>query len=126
MNDNENNTLEPEIIYDENFPMEEHTCPKCGCRHNHKFIWDWGKFWLGKVSNKLIAWVAYMVLQFITMLTGKIPEANVGTFIWVTAIVTFIFMLAGAIDTAVENAKITADFKAGIMKEIKKTIEGGK
>jgi len=117
-------TNESGIWHDKNNALEEHICPNCYKNHTHKFQWDWGKFWKGKVSNKLIAWVVYMVLQFIALLTKTIPEAHAGTFIWVTAIVTFIFMLAGAVDTAVENMKITAEFKAGLTKEIRKLLEG--
>jgi len=99
--------------------LEEHTCPECGCMHKHRFAWDWGKFVVGKMSNKFIAWTAYMVLQFVALFLKIIPDRYTGTLLWVTAIVTFIFMLAGAIDQAVANAKITAEFKASLLKELK-------
>jgi len=102
--------------------LENHTCPDCGREHTHRFSWDWGKFWQGKVSNKLFAWIVYMTLQFIALLSGIIPEAAVNTLLWVSAVVTFIFMLAGAIDTAVGNMKITAEFKAGVLKELKESL----
>ena len=112
--------------YDSANALEAHECPKCGFEHTHKFCWQWGKFWVGKVSNKLLAFIVYMVLQFILLL-GKFVPDNIK---WITVIVSFaitgIFMLAGAIDQAVANAKITAEFKASLAKEVKLLKKTGK
>ena len=96
--------------------------------------WSWPKFWIGKLSNKFIAWVTYMVLQFLALLSGQIPDEHIGTLLWVSAIVTFIFMLAGAIDVAVTNAQIKLSGEAKwtneqVKQAIKKVVgppqEGG-
>ena len=115
-----------EIDVDSANALEEHVCPHCGERHTHRFQWDWGKFFVGKISNKFIAWLVYMVFQFIAILSEKVPYEWTGYILTVSTIVTGIFMLAGAIDIAVENAKITADFKAGLSKQINKTVQGDK
>lgn len=75
--------------------------------------WSWTKFWIGKLSNKFIAWVVYMTLQFIALLTKVIPEQYIGSLITWSGIVTLVFMLAGAIDIAVSNAAITLEAKYG-------------
>lgn len=75
--------------------------------------WSWTKFWIGKLSNKLIAWTVYMILQFIALLTGIVPKEYIGTVITWSGIITVIFMLAGAIDNAVSNATITLEAKYG-------------
>ena len=81
--------------------------------------WNWTEFWKGKLSNKFIAFIVYMVYMF---LTSFIPNVSNNDVLWASTIVTVIFMLAGSIDTAVSNAKITADFKAGIQKDISATV----
>jgi len=121
------------LDHDKTNALEKHTCPNCGHEHTHKFQWDKGKFWVGKVKNKFIAWCYYMLLQsvllFVVLFHPKIPsEIIIGivhVIIIVSAIVTFIFMLAGAIDIAVGNAKISAELKASILKEIKENLGGG-
>ena len=76
------------------------------------------KFFKVKCSNKLLAWVAYMVLQYVGLLSRVIPNEWVGVLLIVTAIVTIIFMLCGPIDNAVSGMKITAELRAGIQKNI--------
>ena len=100
------------IPHDSANALELHDCPACGFEHTHKFCWDAGKFWVGKVKNKFIAWIVYITIQSIALFTKIIPAQHVGTLIIVTAIVTFIFMLAGSIDAAVGNARIALEGKA--------------
>lgn len=78
--------------------------------------WSWTKFAIGKLSNKLIAWIVYMVLQFNILSNCIVPDDQKKWVIIASAIVTVIFMLAGAIDNAVSNMKINAELKAGISK----------
>jgi len=92
--------------------LVEHICPHCGMKHSHKFQWDWGKFIVGKMGNKFLAWATYMVLQFILLLTGKLTE-GVTVLLIVSASVTGLFMLAGAIDLAVSQAEIKANLSTG-------------
>lgn len=81
--------------------------------------WSWTEFWKGKLNNKFIAWFVYMIIQVIVIFTGKLPADQTSTIIIISAIVTVIFMLAGAIDKAVSNAQISAEFKASMLKESK-------
>ena len=71
-----------------------YTCENCGevhearcpaCNTSIKPVWSWTKFLIGKLGNKLVAWVSYMVLQYIALLTGVIPEQWIGRLIIVTA-----------------------------------------
>ena len=107
------------IPHDSVNALEVHACPKCGFEHTHKFCWQWGKFFVGKLSNKLLAFAVYMVLQFILLLGTFVPNDIKWIIVIVSFAITAIFMTAGAIDQAVANAKITAEFKASIAKEIK-------
>ena len=91
--------------------------------------WSWTKFWIGKLSNKFIAWVVSTVLVFITLFHNGWTNVNSETVILVVwGAVTFIYMLHGAIDIAVENMKISAELKAGasIEKKITDGIGGGR
>jgi len=100
------------IPHDDQNALEEHECPQCKLRHTHKFQWDKGKFWVGKVKNKAIAWAYYMLLQTLIIFIPFVP-VQVELVVIVSAVVTFIFMLAGAIDIAVANMKIIAELKYG-------------
>lgn len=84
------------------------------------FKWDWAKFWRGKVGNKFIAWVTTTILVF-CMIEYELFHNDRSEFIAliVWGIATVVFMLNDAIDAAVRNAKINADFKVGISKETK-------
>ena len=83
---------------------------------------SWTKFWIGKLSNKFIAWVVATVLVYITLFrNGWInPESEMAILI-VWGSVTFIYMLHGAIDTAVSNAKINLEGKASVGRTTTKT-----
>jgi len=115
-------------MFDEANGNEEHVCPQCGALHTHKVSWSWPKFVIGKLSNKFIAWAVYMVFQFmILFMPAQItPSFNPAEYarliIIISAIVTIIFTLAGALDVAVSNMKMTAAFEAkyGVTKDIKK------
>lgn len=81
------------------------------------FQWSWAKFWRGKVGNKFIAWVTTTVLVFCMIeyqLFRNDKSEFVALIVWGTA--TLIFMLNDAIDAAVSNAKINAEFKVGNLK----------
>jgi hypothetical protein len=79
-----------------------------------KFCWH--EFWIRKTSNKFVAWVAYMVLQFIALMSNMIPDQHVGALLWVSAIVTWVYMLEGAVDTMVQNAKMSLELRKGIQR----------
>lgn len=55
-----------------------------------------------------------MVFQWMALFVGHIHHDHVQTLIIVSAIVTCIYMLSGAIDTAVSNAQIKAAFTKGL------------
>ena len=87
--------------------------------------WSWTKFWIGKLSNKFIAFVVSTTLIFIALFHNGWTNPNSETVILIVwGAVTFIYMLHGAIDTAVANTKINAELKAGA--SISKNIPGGK
>ena len=92
-------------------------CTKCDDRQWEG--WSWTKFWIGKLSNKFMAFLVYMVYMFLTTFTSSSINNLV---LYTSTVVTVIFMLAGAIDQAVANAKITAEFKASITKDLKDAI----
>jgi len=95
-------------------------CPHCG--GDIELKWSWTKFIIGWINKKFVAWIvttcmvgwimSWSVVQEITSLDQIIA------IVW--GVVTVCFILGSAIDKAVENAKISAEFKAGINKEIKR------
>jgi len=93
------------ITYDDANALEEHTCPSCGLKHTHKFIWDKGKFWVGKSGNIFIAWAVYMLFQTIALFTPLVKETWTGHIIIISAAVTIIFMIPGAVSKAVREIK---------------------
>jgi uncharacterized membrane protein SirB2 len=99
---------------DNAYALEKHVCPHCGKEHTHKATWDWNKFWIGKLGNKFLSWIVYMVIQFIALLSTKVPAQYTGHIVIVSAIVTVIFMLAGALDIAVSKADIKANLSASV------------
>ena len=85
------------------------------------FKWSWGKFFKGKCSNKFIAFLCIFVLVTWVMASGLIEKLSMPFeigLISLLAATTIIFMLSGSIDTAVENAKLTLELKAGMQKTI--------
>jgi len=100
------------IQHDNANALEKHTCPKCGFEHTHKFIWDKGKFWVGKAGNIFIAWAVYMIIQSIALFTPIVNEKWTGHILIISAAVTLIFMIPGAVAKAVREAKI--DIKVGL------------
>ena len=101
------------IKYDSACALEKHICPECGAEHTHKVEWRWSKFFIGKLKNTFIAFATYMVLQFITLLSGKVPTEWFGHVIIVSASVTGVFMLYTAISAALSKAEIKGNFNVG-------------
>jgi len=99
------------ISYDDANALEKHVCPGCGFEHTHKFQWDKGKFWVGKAGNIFIAWAIYMLIQMIALFTPLVKETWTGHIIIISAAVTVIFMIPGAVAKAVREAKIEIALK---------------
>jgi hypothetical protein len=107
--------------------MNEETikCPNCGLcgncgrcnadKHEDEVKWSWSKFFIGKLSNKFIAWLVFTVIIFIAMFTqSSVMDVVVQRFVWIIyGAVTIIYMLSGAIDKAVGNMQIKANLSAG-------------
>jgi len=103
------------------------SCEECDA----KFKWNWGKFIAHKCSNKFLAWITSTAI-IVWIIAGRkevlVPFGSfeIGVMV-VWGAVTVIFMLSGAIDTAVANAKITAELKAGVQKMVNtETVKGEK
>ena len=99
--------------------IENDKCPFCG--FDLGFQWSWTKFAIGKLSNKFLAWVFSSILVWAAMFTGIVNGDHTTVVIIVWGTLSVIFMLAGAIDTAVKNAQIKLELKGGasVHKEIK-------
>ena len=103
------------------------------CEECDDVKWSWTKFWIGKLSNKFIAFNVFTAIMFITLFVERVEVKEPANWIlWITyGVVTIIFMLAGAIDTAVANAKISMELKAAaemkadgasLIKEVKNKV----
>jgi len=81
--------------------------------------WSWAAFFKGKCSNKFIAFLVATALASITMFSSVLKDvASQRTLIIIWGAVTIVFMLSGAIDEAVRNMKIKANFSAGAQKTV--------
>lgn len=79
--------------------------------------WSWSRFFVGKLGNKFIAWIVTTVITFTLVHNAtSLSDKNAFVILIIWGIATIVFMLAGAIDVAVNNAKINADFKVGVGK----------
>jgi len=96
---------EKKLIYDNANALEIHKCPSCGFKHTHKFQFDKGKFWVGKAGNIFIAWAYYMLNQSIALFTPLVNEKYTSLILWISAAVTVIFMIPGAVSKAVREIK---------------------
>ena len=95
-------------------------CPNCG-EDLPEVQWSWNKFWIGKLSNQFIAWVFSSVLVWVALFTGIVNGNHTTVVIIVWGSLSVIFVLYGAIYTAVKNAQIKLQIEAGatLKKEIK-------
>lgn len=85
------------------------------CDMDKDVKWSWPKFFIGKLGNKFFAWVMSTVLVYNLLMSDhavtSAENEKIVLIIW--GVVTVIFMLAGALDVAVSNMKMTAELKAG-------------
>jgi hypothetical protein len=82
--------------------------------------WNWVKFLKGWINHKFIAFII-TTLMINKIIFGKglslaANETIVVIIVW--GVVTVFFILGKAIDNAIYNAKITAEFKAGAQANI--------
>ena len=94
--------------------------------------WNWVKFIKGWINHKFLAFVTFTAIAAFIIFEPELKlssnERIVIFIIW--GVVTVVFILGKAIDNAVYNAHIAAEFKAGIQANIntdtKKVIEAAK
>jgi len=82
--------------------------------------WNGIKFMKGWINHKFLAFVTFTVISTV-MIFKKILSIDSKeriTILIIWGVVTVVFILGKAIDNAIYNAKITAEFKAGAQANI--------
>ena len=46
------------------------------CKGSPDVQWSWSKFWIGKLSNKLFAWVLSTALVYLTLFGAKLHNES--------------------------------------------------
>jgi len=112
--------------------------------HNEPKKWCWTKFITGFLKHKLIAFLVTTALviwiiswlMYLHSTPGSFVSDGLMVFFYIVGVVwgvtIFIFILSGAIDNMVSNAKLNMEIKAGAQAnlnadaaEIIKTVKGG-